>query len=111
MLLAQHNAKPLVLRNVKMRSIFTYVKPEPKHSFGKAMPNPKYNLNPPLGAIPRTKVRGFYAPRLEGRVQGMENARFIPRPKGRSFRAFFIIKSFLSFIIFNNAWQKKSFFR
>src|SRR3989344_4690522 len=28
MLLAQHNAKPLVLRNVKMRGIFTYVKPE-----------------------------------------------------------------------------------
>ena len=51
---------------------------------------PCHNLNPPLGAIPRTKVRGFYAPRLEGRVQGMENARFIPRPKGRSFRAFFI---------------------
>ena len=48
-------------------------------------------MNPPLGAIPRTKVRGFYAPRLEGRVQGMENARFIPRPKGRSFRAFFIM--------------------
>src|SRR3989338_2289401 len=28
MLLAQHNAKPLVLRNVKMRGIFTYVKPK-----------------------------------------------------------------------------------
>ena len=35
-----------------------------------------HNLNPPLGALPRTEVRGFYAPRPERRVQGMENARF-----------------------------------
>ncbi len=70
--------------------------------------NPKDNLNPPLGAIPRAtrenpagfsaprkilrdfslEARGFYAPRLARRVQGMENARFIPRAEARGLRVF-----------------------
>ncbi len=32
------------------------------------------NLNSPLGAIPRAKTRGFYAPRFVRRIQGMEKA-------------------------------------
>ena len=42
-----------------------------KASFGMT-PN-EYNKNSPLGATPRTKVRGFYAPRLEKRVFWMRN--------------------------------------
>src|SRR3989344_319337 len=49
------------------------------------------------------------APRLKWRVQGMENARFIPRPKGRSFRAFFINLINPNFAIYS--WYSAGFKR
>src|SRR3989344_2038164 len=48
-----------------------------------------YNSNSPLSAIPRTKVRGFYAPRLERRVGDLTKCALHPRAEARSFRAFF----------------------
>src|SRR3989344_8725706 len=42
------------------------------------------NSNSPLGALPRTEVRGFHAPRLERRVGDLTKCALHPRAEARS---------------------------